>query len=289
MKRLLEKIKLLKKKFRKFLEYTLLLVPDISAAESRTYKVRTPKVLIAFTVYSIIVFFLGFFIITNSPISDLLSYRETNLSSEDNRRLEEISERVNFLLAELEILKSVNSKLKYAIMLGDSTLIDSIMKNNKKEDSIVPPKEGNIFMLFFLFIQKVFASQSNDLILIKPVLGYISRGFEPEKGHMGIDFVVKTNTPVVAPADGYVVFSDFTVDDGYKMILSHSGNVTTIYKHCSLLLKKEREKVIQGEMIALSGNTGEKTSGPHLHFEVWINNKPVNPQILFINDQGEKN
>ncbi|NWF50097.1 MAG: M23 family metallopeptidase [Ignavibacteriaceae bacterium] len=287
MKRLLEKIKLLNKKFRKFLEYTILLVPDISAAESRTYKVRTPKVLIAFTVYSIIVFFLGFFIITNSPISDLLSYRETNLSSEDNRRLEEISERVNFLLAELERLKSVNSKLKYAIMLGDSTLIDSIMKNNKKEDSIVPPKEGNVFKLFFLFIQKVFASQSNDLILIKPVLGYISRGFEPEKGHMGIDFVVKTNTPVVAPADGYVVFSDYTVDDGYKMILSHSGNVITIYKHCSLLLKKEREKVIQGEMIALSGNTGEKTSGPHLHFEVWINNKPVNPQILFINDQGE--
>jgi lipoprotein NlpD len=80
-----------------------------------------------------------------------------------------------------------------------------------------------------------------------------------------------------------VVFSDYTFTDGYKIIINHSNDYISIYKHCSSLLKNERDFVLQGELIALSGNSGEISSGPHLHFEVWKNGKPVDPKNVIIN------
>ena len=79
------------------------------------------------------------------------------------------------------------------------------------------------------------------------------------------------------------MFSDHTLDDGYMIIIIHPNDYISVYKHCSSLLKRKREKIIQSEMIALSGNTGHKSHGPHLHFEIWKNGQPLNPQKLFIN------
>ena len=79
---------------------------------------------------------------------------------------------------------------------------------------------------------------------------------------MGIDFVAKVGTPVYATASGYVIFAGYTVRDGYMIILSHPGGYISVYKHCSVLLKKARDVVLEGETIALSGNTGELTTGP---------------------------
>ena len=100
---------------------------------------------------------------------------------------------------------------------------------------------------------------------------------------MGIDFVVKSGTPVYASANGYVIFSDYTNKDGNMLIIGHPDNYITIYKHCSVLMKKERDTVIQGELIALSGNTGEITTGPHLHFEIWKDGQPIDPRTVLIN------
>jgi murein DD-endopeptidase MepM/ murein hydrolase activator NlpD len=99
---------------------------------------------------------------------------------------------------------------------------------------------------------------------------------------MGIDFVVKTGTPVYVSANGFIIFANYTVKDGNMIIVSHPGNYISVYKHCSSLLKKERETVVQGELIALSGNTGEITTGPHLHFEIWKEGKPINPITILI-------
>lgn len=98
---------------------------------------------------------------------------------------------------------------------------------------------------------------------------------------MGIDFVIKTGTPVYSAAGGYIVFADFTVNDGYMVIIAHSDGYITVYKHCSVLLKKARDIVSEGEMIALSGNTGELSTGPHLHFEIWKDGKPLGPSKFF--------
>jgi murein DD-endopeptidase MepM/ murein hydrolase activator NlpD len=142
---------------------------------------------------------------------------------------------------------------------------------------------GNILSVFRDFINLYFKKPQENIYFNKPVNGFISREFNSEKGHIGIDFVVKNGTSIWAAADGYVIFSDNTIEDGYMMIINHDDGYITVYKHCSVLLKKPREKIRQGELIALSGNSGETSTGPHLHFEIWKDGEPVNPKSLFLN------
>ena len=202
---------------------------------------------------------------------------------ENVKELEELNSKVIFLAKELQMLKSNNQKLKYALALGDSTLIDSFKINPDTLKKLYKtPKEGNIFGTVFSYFAKFFSFDNESIFFISPVNGYISRGFDPEKGHYGIDLVVKDGTPVYASAGGFVVFSGYTNNYGHIIILSHSDGYLSIYKHCSVILKKEREFVKQGELIAQSGNSGLATTGPHLHLEIWHNGKPVNPETLLI-------
>jgi murein DD-endopeptidase MepM/ murein hydrolase activator NlpD len=117
---------------------------------------------------------------------------------------------------------------------------------------------------------------------IPPVRGPVSRHFEPDKGHYGIDIILPQNTPVKAIAAGRIIFAGWTPQDGNVLIISHKGQYISIYKHNQKLLKKAGELVKAGEVIARAGNTGERTTGPHLHFELWYKDHPVDP-ALYIN------
>jgi murein DD-endopeptidase MepM/ murein hydrolase activator NlpD len=119
------------------------------------------------------------------------------------------------------------------------------------------------------------------LDLVNPVKGKITNPYNPDKKHYAIDIALKNNSPVKAIADGRVIFSDWTKSGGYTIIIKSPQNIISVFKHNNKLLRKEGDLVKQGEVIALSGNTGEKTSGPHLHFELWINGYPVNPADYF--------
>jgi len=207
-------------------------------------------------------------------------------SEETIKELEELNEKVIFLAKELQFLKSDNQKLKYAMALGDSTLIDSFKVNPDTLRKLYKtPKKGNVLGTFINLLQSLFNHQENTIFFILPVNGYISRGFDPERGHYGIDIVVKDGTPVYASAGGFVVFSGYTNNYGHIIILSHSDGYLSIYKHCSVILKKEREFVKQGDLIAQSGNSGLATTGPHLHFEIWHNGKPINPETVLIKNK----
>lgn len=115
-----------------------------------------------------------------------------------------------------------------------------------------------------------------------PLTGSISDHFNLQKGHFGVDIVAKANEPIKAITDGTVIFSSWTQDSGYVIILQHRGNLISAYKHNAQLLKKVGTFVTGGEIIAIIGNTGELTNGPHLHFELWYNGNVLNPEE-FIN------
>jgi len=109
-----------------------------------------------------------------------------------------------------------------------------------------------------------------------PIKGKISAGFDPDKKHFGTDVVAPQNTAIKSAMDGYVFFSDWTLETGNTIGIQHANNVITFYKHNSALLKKNGSFVKAGEAIAIIGNTGTKTSGPHLHFELWHKGRPIN-------------
>ena len=115
-----------------------------------------------------------------------------------------------------------------------------------------------------------------------PVEGIVTSKFDQTKDHFGIDIVSQHNSAIKAIYDGTVIFSGWTIETGYIIALQHSYDMVSFYKHNSVILKKEGEIVRAGEPIAIIGESGEMSTGPHLHFELWHNGAPVNPEDYII-------
>lgn len=123
-----------------------------------------------------------------------------------------------------------------------------------------------------------FSDEFASIYLFSPMDGIVSDDYNPRDDHFGIDLVGKENEPVKAVADGIIIFSSWTLDGGHVITIQHRAGLVSVYKHNSELLKNQGNLVTGGEIIAIVGNSGELTSGPHLHFELWHNGNPVNPE-----------
>lgn len=120
-------------------------------------------------------------------------------------------------------------------------------------------------------------SEKTTLVLFPPISGTISQRYDAEKRHYAVDVVAPRETPVKAVANGMVIFAEWTAATGYVIIIEHKAGLLSVYKHNGSLNKNQGEVIRTGEVIASVGNTGELTTGPHLHFELWDNGTPVNP------------
>lgn len=121
-------------------------------------------------------------------------------------------------------------------------------------------------------------NEFRSLYLFTPIEGIISDQYNPKDDHFGVDLVGKENEPVKSVADGIIIFASWTLDGGHVIGVQHRAGLVSVYKHNSELLKNVGNFVTGGEIIAIVGNSGELTSGPHLHFELWHNGSPVNPE-----------
>jgi murein DD-endopeptidase MepM/ murein hydrolase activator NlpD len=111
-----------------------------------------------------------------------------------------------------------------------------------------------------------------------PIKGVLVAAFSPKNDHFGVDIVAKENEPVKAIANGTVVLTSWTLETGYVISIQHSNDLISIYKHNSVILKHTGDVVRAGETVSVIGNTGELTTGPHLHFELWYKGTPLNPK-----------
>lgn len=122
----------------------------------------------------------------------------------------------------------------------------------------------------------------SGIIFHRPTRGMISSVFDVNKKHFGVDIAATPNESVLAALDGTVILSTYTAETGYVIQVQHSHDFVSIYKHCGSLLKKVGDTVKAGEAIALVGNTGEKTTGPHLHFELWNKGRAIDPSKYIV-------
>lgn len=122
------------------------------------------------------------------------------------------------------------------------------------------------------------SDKSKAVALFSPLSGSITQEFDLLKKHYAIDIAAKNKSPVKAVADGTVIFAEWTAETGYVLIVEHNDDFTSVYKHNGSLTKSQGDVVRAGEVIATVGNTGELTTGPHLHFELWKRGKAVNPK-----------
>lgn len=119
--------------------------------------------------------------------------------------------------------------------------------------------------------------KSAAIVFMPPIKGMVSEPYNPAINHLAMDLTAPKNEVVKAAADGSVILSAWTAETGHVLVISHASDFVSVYKHNASLLKKQGDHVQAGEPVAFVGNSGELTTGPHLHFELWLNGKPVNP------------
>ena len=115
-----------------------------------------------------------------------------------------------------------------------------------------------------------------------PVNGIVNARFNPDIKHYAVDLISEKEAPIKSTLDGTVIFSEFSSTTGYVIVIQHLNNYISIYKHNSVLLKQVGNFVRAGETVAIIGNSGEMTTGPHLHFELWQNGRPIDPENFIV-------
>lgn len=166
-----------------------------------------------------------------------------------------------------EVIDSVNSQT-------DKIIIDETKLRPTKQDSIFREKieSKDRFPLTEREQNKA------KVVFFAPVTGNVTQKYNATNKHFAIDIVAKTGTPVKAIANGTVILAEWTAETGYVITIQHTNDFVSVYKHNGNLLKEQGDFVKSGEVIASVGSTGELTTGPHLHFELWNDGYPVNPQ-----------
>lgn len=263
---------------------TFHITPNYPDSSTKNYKFSVLRLAVYTLIYTFIAWLVLIFILSVTPLKEFIFVLDNQELIEQKNKINELQSKVEVLTEQLQKIASTNERMKYALRLAKT---DSINPSNPLYDTLKKtinkklPVGGNIYRVFVDWLDN-FQQASNNLIFFEPVTGVITQNFKPERGHLGIDYGVVSGSPVYASSGGMVVFADYTAEDGFMIIINHDNGYITIYKHCSSLLKKQRDFVKQGELIALSGNSGKNSTGPHLHFEIWHKGKPINPEEILI-------
>ena len=258
---------------------------DKSSLEERAIGVFQGSQALVYAVYLLgVLVLLVFFLTAYGPIQHLLPKSTYFKKSE----LIELILRVDSLESELS-LKSQYMLVFDKIISGE--VVDSLI-SIQSDSSIVftnldlgPSKEDSMLRSWVESedLYNIPVSYANsvsgleEFVFFKPVEGLVISRFDVPNKHFGIDVAANANASVKATLDGVVIFADWSVSGGHTILIQHEENIVSVYLHNSSITKKLNELVKAGEVIGVVGNSGESSSGPHLHFELWQNGSPINP------------
>lgn len=277
------------KRRRKPRTYEILIIPHREAGHTKSLKIGGMQFAVwgaalcavFFLVYSLVFRYTPLGIVVGADPS--LRAVIDSVENGTQRRLRALAE-------EVAVLKEYNLRLRKALgerttteATGDMPTVQTGDQQQAQSPAreLVPEQREADFSPPLSARTQVVASTAGlkaPFPLIMPVNGIVSRGFEPAQKHNGVDVAAKIGTPVYAAAPGYVMFAGWTYEDGNVVMLSHGPGYVTVYKHNSTLLVSEGSYVRRGQAIALVGNTGATSKGPHLHFEVLKDGVPQDPQ-----------
>lgn len=274
------------KKFTKKLlhKYRLVILNEDTFEERFAIKLTRLNVFVLTSLSAIFLIFFTILLIAFTPLREYIpGYSSAKLKKEATM----LNYKTDSLVQELELNKRYYASIK-KVLTGDVSTVDfnrdSVIEAAKNDPEILQTTTNRQDSLLREKVEKedkynLFeeSSSPNNFVLFPPVNGTISEGYNIEDKHYAVDVVVATNTPVKATADGTVIFAEWTVETGYVVIIEHNQELISVYKHNAAITKSQGDLVKAGEVIAMSGNTGELSTGPHLHFELWSKGYPVNP------------
>lgn len=280
--------------------YKVLVLKDSDFIEKLSFKVPAWVFIAAFLTAIVGLFFLFIFIIKVTPLKEYVIGDGENL---DRKEMVEAFQRIDSLerasLANERYLSNLKNVMAGTVgeSIDEAVARDSeLIKSNelkathpKTETKSKARTEDEEVLKSLLELNNPVLSKEtssgasnerglSEFSFYSPVRGVVTSSYEKEIRHLATDIATKKNDPIQSILDGHVIFASFTPATGYVIIIQHDGNLLSVYKHCSALLKREGSFVKGGEVLGLVGSTGELSTGPHLHFELWYNGNAVNAE-----------
>ena len=269
-------------------KFRLVIMNDSTFEERFSLMLSPMNIFIWFGTFIIVLVVVTTLIIAYTPLREFIpGYPD----GDDRKQAQRNEIRADSLEKELGKYDAYLRDIKILLSGGDFDLNSSdTISNNSNETKVLDPSKAEMEFREKMREEEKMnpsnLSESNEnttnsltgILFFTPLEGQISQSFERKSGHLGLDIVGAKNDPIKSTLDGTIIFADWTTDGGHEIHIQHSNNIVSVYKHNSYLLKKTGDRVRAGDPVAIMGNTGSQTDGAHLHFEIWVNGKPVDPQ-----------
>ncbi len=237
----------------------------------------------------IVLFILDFFIISYTPAKylipgyptkEIITTMRINDVMLDSIR-QQLEMKNQYITNLIKVLKGDSLNNYNPKIVGDSSPKFPQIKN------VISPEDSSLRQK--IEEQEMFSTEPGNtdieaqvnlyqLNFFPPVKGVVSNPFNPSQNHLGTDIVASPGQLVLAALDGTIINASWAAATGYSVQIQHKYNIITAYKHLADVIVKEGDKVVAGQPIATVGNTGELSTGPHLHFELWQNGTPLNAE-----------
>lgn len=270
-------------------KYKLSFINENTLEEVWSFRLSQLSVFISLGVFAFSLVAFTAFIIIMTPIRN---YLPGYLDVEVRKEIVQNALRADSLERMIEIqnlyLKNVTGIISGTIELDSIREIDSLARVDADFEIPRSPEEEEYVKNFEqeekynLTVLNTNPLPMDGLFFYKPVNGVISSHYQADIHHFGVDIAAASKESVLATLDGTVMYAGYDPNQGNVIQLQHKNGIVSVYKHNELLLKEPGEQVVAGEAIALVGNTGKLSTGPHLHFELWYNGKPVNPEDFIV-------
>ena len=285
-------------------KYDFLMSHDESGRPMLNFKLNLLNLVLAIIGMALLLIVITTFIIAFTPLREYIpGYSDTSLS----REVYELNLRADSLRQEMQRKDIYFQNIKKIVegydFAADSALAsvniyeplpagvtDTITLKKSVQDSLLRAEyeaqdQYNLFGKEYLSPTKQSSLVKNFFV---PLTGKVINPFDADKGHFGVDIASEGDKIINATLDGTVVFSSWSINNGYCICIQHADSYFSVYKHNATLLKKEGEYVKAGEAIAILGKSGDEETFEHLHFELWRNGLALNPaEYMTINTSPE--
>ena len=268
--------------------YKIVVSNEETFEEKLSFRTNKINVFFVLFLYSILLIVFTISIVFFTQLREMVpGYSSTDLLNQAIYLTKKTDSLENELKLNNKFYKSIESVLSGRadeIIYKDTLVLDNNLEDSEQQ-AVFPNSEDSILRRYVENEDK-FNLTKNELVIenkmfVSPIKGEITQQFDPSNNHFALDLSADVGTPVKAVLDGKIIFSEWSVDTGYVLIVDHGDNIISVYKHNSKSLKEQNIFVKAGEVIAYSGNQGTLSTGPHLHFELWKNGTPINPEPLF--------
>lgn len=269
-------------------KYKLVIMNESTFDEKLSIRISRLNVFIVFGIVTLISIAFTIFVIYITPLKEYIpGYASVDRVKQvyvNQQKLDSLEHRIKQQGMYIDNLKTrilmgqnLDEDDSIVLQKNENIDYDNLDIEPSPEDSLLRREWENVPDYELTYTNTKSGSVISKMFFIAPVRGTISSGFNEKIKHYGIDILGEKDAPVKACLDGTVILSTWTYDFGYVIAIQHSKNLVSVYKHNSTLLKKEGDLVGAGDPIAIIGNTGEQSTGPHLHFELWYKMSPLNP------------